>query len=156
MKSEKLWIYLTYACGALSFIALFLPQFEIVVWEKQVKGFLFLWGGHKNFYTDVSLLVYLVAAMWGIGAAGALLWAGVLLRRRLRTAIAWMNWAAFFVAMELIFLLVAAEEVLTDLRVQSLQADSFARWGSWLSFAVLFILLFLPGRTKKALFPSPR
>ncbi len=152
MKKAKLWAYSVFLCAALGGIAFFLPQFRVVVWDTGQEGWLFFWGGHARMGATVPGILYGIAAVWGLLGVGALFWAGRSILLVQRKAIAWMNWAAFFLAMELIFLLVAAEEVLTDLRVQNLHADSFAQGGSWLTFIVLFVLLFLPGRVKKALF----
>ncbi|MCS6894680.1 MAG: hypothetical protein NZZ60_00840 [Bacteroidia bacterium] len=153
MKNPRLWAWLTYTLGGICGIALVLPQFRIYIWDSGQIGYLYLWGGAQKVNATVSGSIYLIAAIWGLAAVGALLWAGNKLRHKERQAIAWMNWAAFFIAMELSFLLVAAEEVLTDLRVEALHADSFASLGSWMSFVVLFSLLFLPGRAKRLLFP---
>ncbi|MCX7979535.1 MAG: hypothetical protein N3A68_00630 [Bacteroidia bacterium] len=152
MKKAKLWAYSVFLCAALSGIAFLLPQFRIVLWDTGQEGWLFFWGGHACVGATVPAVVYGIAAVWGLLGVGALFWAGRQVLRLERKAIAWLNWAAFFLVMELIFLLGAAEEVLTDLRVQNLHADSFAQVGSWLTFIVLFVLLFLPGRVKKALF----
>lgn len=135
-------------------VALFLPQFRVQVSDTGQQAQLYLWGGHQRLQTTVAASVYLLAAFWGLAAGAALGWAAYLLKQGKRPAIAWMNWAALFIALELIFLLVAAEEVLTDLRVKGLHADSLAQIGSWISFVVLIVLLFLPGRAKKALFPA--
>lgn len=144
-----------YVLGGLCGVALFLPQFRIQIWDNAQVEHLYLWGGHQRVQATVASSIYVIAALWGVAAVAALIWAGNRLRRQERQAIAWMNWAAFFIAMELSFLLVAAEEVLTDLRVAALHADSLASFGSWTSFIVLFLLLFLPGRIKKILF-SPK
>lgn len=151
MRPVTLWAYVSFAFAGLTLVALVLPQFQIMVWESGHRSLLFLWGGHQAVGATVPLSVYAIAAVWGLAAVAALIRAGWLLRAGQRSAIAWMNWAAFFLAMELIFLLSAAEEVLTDLRVQELQADSLAQIGSWISFGVLVVLLFVPGRAKKSL-----
>ncbi|MCX7605827.1 MAG: hypothetical protein N2170_01005 [Bacteroidia bacterium] len=153
MDKYKLWSYLSFFLSGVAFVALFLPLFRVVVWDTGKQGYLFLWGGHGEFGASVPAVLYGIAGGWGLAGVVSLVYAGELLRRQSRSAIAWMNWAAFFLAMELIFLLVIAEEILTDLRVQELHADSFAQVGSWLGFLVLIGLLFLPGRARKALFP---
>ncbi|MCS7297598.1 MAG: hypothetical protein RMK19_00040 [Bacteroidia bacterium] len=152
MKNPKLWAFIVFFLGILTFIAFFLPQFQIVIWESGEKSLIYAWGGHSKVGATVSPLLYVIANLWGGGAVLSLMWAGYKLREPHRSAVAWMNWAAFFLAMELIFLLVVAEEVLTDLRILLLHADSLAASGSWLSFIVLILLLFLPGRVKKSLF----
>lgn len=154
MRSAAFWAYTSFVLAGLVLLALLLPQFQVVLWDTGQRSLLFIWGGHQKVGATVPFSLYAIAAAWGIAAAGALFLAGRLLRGHRRSAIAWMNWAAFFLAMELIFLLSAAEEVLTDLRVEAYHADSFAQVGSWVSFAVLVALLFIPGRAKKSLPPS--
>lgn len=154
MKSARLWASITAGLAALSLIALLSPQFRIVVWDTGQKKLLYLWGGHTALQATVSPLVYLIAALWGLAGVSSLGIAAYRLHQSHRSAVAWMNWAAFFIAMHLIFLLVAAEEVLTDLRMAALHADSFAHIGSATNFAILFLLLFLPSRIKKWLFAS--
>ncbi len=151
MRPVNLWAYVSFAFAGLALVALALPQFQIVVWESGQRNLLFLWGGHQRVGATVPFSVYAIAAGWGLAGVGALFLAGRRLRAQNRSAINWLNWAAFFLGMELVFLLVAAEEILTDLRVQTLHADSFAQVGSWISFGVLVALLFIPSRVKKSL-----
>ena len=151
MRSVTLWAYVSFAFAGLALVALALPQFQIVVWESGQRSLLFLWGGHQRVGATVPSSIYATAAGWGLAGVGALFLAGRRLKAQNRSAIAWLNWAAFFLGMELIFLLVAAEETLTDLRVQALRADSFAQVGSWISFGILVALLFIPSRVKRSL-----
>lgn len=154
MKNPRLWGKVLYGLAGVCALALIMPQFRLQIWENSQQTYLYMWGGHAKVHASVAGSIYLIAALWGVAAVAGLFLAGRKLHQHSSTAIAWMNWAAFFIAMELIFLLTAAEEVLTDLRVMQLQADSFASWGSWTSFTVLFILLFLPSRIKKWCFKS--
>ncbi|GIV24465.1 MAG: hypothetical protein KatS3mg026_0157 [Bacteroidia bacterium] len=156
MKRATFWAAAVALLGSLCALSLFLPQFRIQVWDTSQSGYLYFWGGHEKFRATVSGWVYGIAALWAIAGVGGLMRAAWLLKKGQRAAIAWLNWAAFFLAMQLTFLLVAAEEVLTDLRVASLHADSFAQVGSWTPFVVFLALLFLPGRVKKALFSTPK
>lgn len=104
--------------------------------------------------SDVSGIAYTLAALMG-GIAALLMIGGF---RDLQSdnprAIARFNWAALFIAIELVFLLGIAEEVLTDLRMQRLYADSYASWGGGVAEFLFFALLFVPGWVKKAYFPS--
>jgi len=156
VKNPRLWEKTNYILGGLCLLALFLPQFQVRIWDTGHIEHLYMWGGHDKVGATVSGLLYGIAIFWGIAAAVGLFLAGRRLRTLSRSAIAWMNWAAFFLAVELIFILSAAEEVLTDLRVAQLHADSFASFGSWISFIVFFLLLFLPSRIKNALFREPK
>ncbi|MCS6790084.1 MAG: hypothetical protein NZ580_03800 [Bacteroidia bacterium] len=153
MQKEKIWGYLTLSLAVLAFIALFLPQFRITIQEGG-DALIYFWGGHAKVGATVPASLYLIALGWAILGVAALGWAVFLVRRKDRRTIAWLNWAAFFIAMQLVFLLTAAEEILTDLRVQELHADSLAQAGSWIAFGVMVILLFLPGRVKKSLFAT--
>lgn len=156
MKRATFWTATVALLGGTCVGSLFLPQFRIQVWDTGQSGYLYLWGGHAKFQATVSDWVYGIAALWAIAGIGGLIRAAWLLRKGQRAAIAWLNWAAFFLAMQLTFLLVAAEEVLTDLRVAELHADSFAQGGSWGPFVVFLVLLFLPGLIKRALFTPPK
>ncbi|MCX8112248.1 MAG: hypothetical protein N3E49_03500 [Bacteroidia bacterium] len=154
MKKSRFWGQVCFVLAGVSASALFCPQFRIHIWDDGRSANLYLWGGHVALQATVSVAVYVIAAVWGLAGVGGLFLAGKKLYQHNRAAIAWMNWAAFFVAMELVFLLVAAEEVLTDLRVRLLHADSYASVGSWISFCILLILLFLPSRVKKQVFQN--
>lgn len=152
VKNPRFWGKACYLLAGLTVAALLLPQFRIQVWDDGRSAYLYSWGGHTSLNTTVSTSLYVIGVLWGLAAAGGLFIAGRQLHHTDRRAIAWMNWSAFFIAMELIFLLTIAEEVLNDLRVALLHADSFASFGSWTSFIVFFILLFLPSRVKKMVF----
>ncbi|MEN2992602.1 MAG: hypothetical protein ABDH91_03510 [Bacteroidia bacterium] len=151
MAKLRFWSVLVGILGGIVGLALFLPQFRIVIWDTQRTGLLYIWGGHSQLGATVHWAIYLIAALWGLAGLAALGQSARLIAQKNLRSIALLNWSAFFIAMELVFLLVAAEEVLTDLRVQELHADSYASLGSWCSFIVLIGLLFLPSRLKKAL-----
>jgi hypothetical protein len=144
---------------AMSLLSLISPQFRVVVWEAGGGGFIYLWGGHSKLGSDVSGVAYGLAALMGAIAALLMVRGFRDLSRENPRAIALFNWAALFIAIELVFLLGIAEEVLTDLRVQHLHADSYASWGGGMSEFLLIALLFVPGWVKKAYFrraePSP-
>lgn len=152
MRNPRFWSTVSYLLAGLTLLALLLPQFRVLIWDNGRSGYLYVWGGHTGLGTSVAGSLYVLAILWGVAGAGGLFLAARRLRETNRSAIAWMNWSAFFIAMELIFLLTIAEEVLTDLRVALLHADSYASFGSWMSFVVFFILLFLPARIKKLIF----
>jgi len=156
VKQTTFWVSAAALLGGVCGVSLFLPQFRIQVWDTGQSGYLYFWGGQAKLQATVSGWVYAIAAVWAIAGVASLIGAAWLVKKGQRAAVAWLNWAAFFLAMQLTFLLIAAEEVLTDLRVAGLHADSFAQVGSWAPFIVFLILLFLPGRLKKALFTPPK
>ncbi len=141
---------------ALSLLALLSPQARVVVWETNQRHLLYLWGGHSALGADVSSLAYLLGALMGVLATFLLVWGFRELSMEKPRAIALFNWAALFIAIELVFLLGIAEEVLADLRAQNLHADSYASWGGGISEFLLIALLFVPGWVKKAYFPKAR
>jgi len=138
--------------AGLSVVAPLSPQHRIVVWETGQQKLLYLWGGHGALGATVSGLAYFLGALMGVVAAFLMIWGYLHLSRENPVAIALFNWAALCIAIELIFLLGVAEEVLTDLRAQNLHADSYASWGGGISEFLLIALLFVPGWVKKAYF----
>jgi hypothetical protein len=140
---------------ALSLLSLISPQFRVVDWETCGGGFSYLWGGLSKMGSDVSGIAYGLAALMGAIAALLMVRGFRGLSRENPRAIAFFNWAALFIAIELVFLLGIAEEVLTDLRVQHLHADSYASWGGGTAEFLLIALLFVPGWVKKAYFRRP-
>ncbi len=139
--------------AALSVLAILFPQHRIIIWETGQQKLLYFWGGHEALGATVSGLAYLLGALMGAVAAFLMVWGYRHLSRENPRAIALFNWAALCIAVELIFLLGIAEEVLTDLRAQNLHADSYASWGGGISEFLLIALLFVPGWVKKAYFP---
>jgi len=139
---------------ALSILALLLPQCRVVVWETGQQRLLYFWGGHQALGATVSGLAYFLGALMGAIAAFLMVMGYRNLSKEKPSAIALFNWAALFIAIELVFILGIAEEVLTDLRAQSLHADSYASWGGGVSEFLLIALLFVPGWVKKAYFPK--
>jgi len=139
--------------AVLSVLALISPQHRIVVWETGQQKLLYFWGGHEALGATVSFLAYLLGALMGAVAAFLMVGGYRYLSRENPRAIALFNWAALCIAIELIFLLGIAEEVLTDLRARHLHADAYASWGGGISEFLLIALLFVPGWVKKAYFP---
>ncbi len=151
------WKYAVGVLVGLSFLALVLPQFRVVFGETEQVGYIYIWGKSATIQADVSATAYIIAAIMGVVAA-ALMGGGYrYLLRGERKAIGLMNWAAFFIAVELAFLLGISEEVLSDLRAYGVYADSYASWGGGISEFLLFVLLFFMEGMKKAYFkvPSP-
>lgn len=146
------WKWVVVAIALLGVLALILPQFHVIVWESGQEGKIYLWGGHAAFGASVSGLAYGLALMWGLLGVVFLWLAYFRLKKADRRAIASLNWGAFFIAVELAFLLGIAEEVLSDLRVQGLHADSYASWGGAIFLGLLIGLLFVPGWVKRAYF----
>jgi hypothetical protein len=151
---KRLWRGVMGLLTILALLSLLLPQVRIVVWEGEQQRLLYLWGGHGALGSDVSGVAYILAALMGIIAALLMIGGFRDLQKENPRAIARFNWAALFLAIELVFLLGIAEEVLTDLRVQHLYADSYASWGGGIAEFLLFALLFVPGWVKKAYFPK--
>ncbi len=143
------------AIAALAISVLGLPQLHIVVWETRQAQNIYFWGGHTALQASVSVVAYLLAVTWALVAAGFLGLAYYRLLRSDRRAIAGLNWGAFFIAVELAFLLGIGEEILSDLRGQGFHADSYASWGGGISLGLLIALLFVPGWVKRAYF-SPK
>ncbi len=154
MLKKRLWKGFMGLLTVLAFLSLLLPQVRIVVWESSQERLLYLWGGHGALGSDVSGIAYTLAALTGMIAALLMMGGFRDLQKENPRAIARFNWAALFLAIELVFLLGIAEEVLTDLRVQRLHADSYASWGGGIAEFLLFTLLFVPGWVKKTYFPS--
>ncbi len=138
--------------AVLSILAPLSPQHRIIVWETGQQQLLYFWGGHSALGATVSSLAYLLGTFMGAIAAFLMIWGYRKLSRENPRAIALFNWAALCIAIELIFLLGIAEEILTDLRAQNLHADSYASWGGGISEFLLIALLFVPGWVKKAYF----
>ncbi|MCL6505670.1 MAG: hypothetical protein K6T59_01455, partial [Bryobacteraceae bacterium] len=99
VKRTTFWVGTIALLGGVWGVSLCLPQFRIQVWDTGQSGYLYFWGGQEKFQATVSAWVYAIAAAWAMAGVASLIRAAWLLKKGQRAAVAWLNWAAFFLAM---------------------------------------------------------